>query len=196
MTERPSALDLLYQSEIWIDADGHTHQIADMETRHARNVIRMLERKANHFHSAANWGYVSGPGPSGDAACDAFNAEMDRFMDADPLEWIRSSDLVQALYERIGEPVPGQADEEPWDIPDARPGTTDYTLQQGRESTGIESTFRRPAHRYSVVEADGAHCVAQRSGWQVAYILRYTRSDAARDAADYLNTLTRWEITP
>lgn len=194
--DRPSTLDLLHQSEIWIDADGNTHQIPDMEIRHARNVIRLLERKAAQIHDAESWDYVSGPGPSGDVACDAFEAEMERFMSADPLEWVRSTDLVQALYQRIGEPVPGAPapDDPDWSIPEdaTYDGPPDWMNEDLPEE---DPEFGHPASRYSTDQAGGAHVVVQRTGWYTNRILRYSHPQAARDAADYLNTLTRWEIT-
>lgn len=195
MTDRPSTLDLLHQSEIWIDADGNTHQISDMEIRHARNVIRMLERNAERLHLQQGFSFLSGPEPSGDMACDAFDSMMDEFGNMDALIWLRSTDLVQALYQRIGETVPGAPapNDLDWNSPedalyDEPPDWMNEDLPDE------EPDFSRPASRYSTDQVDGAHVVAQRAGWYTNQILRYSHPQAARDAADYLNTLTRWEV--
>lgn len=78
-------------------------RIADMEPEWRYNATRWLLRRAPYFADRYSWGMLAsglGPlGPSGDAACDAFEAamaELDREQE-DPQRWIRGTVLYQAL---------------------------------------------------------------------------------------------------
>jgi hypothetical protein len=99
-----SIYTLLNQSEFWWDKNGVRHRVREMEPTHRYNCLRLLERGATRSGKRYSWGFLAsgmGPlGPSGDAACDAFEQaswELDREIERDPVAWIRTTDLWQAL---------------------------------------------------------------------------------------------------
>lgn len=96
--------DLLFQSEYWVDGPGRVHRIADMDIRHAQNTYRYLTEadRAMAYLDLLISGYLLGPGPSGDAATDAYEGELARLEAArsNPIEWMRELPLLVALKER------------------------------------------------------------------------------------------------
>ena len=95
---------LLYQDEVWVDGQNRVHRIEEMDTRHAQNTYRYLtEHRAAKGHLDSLFSsYLSGPGPSGDAATDAYEGEMARLEGAmkDPVGWAKDLPLTKALRER------------------------------------------------------------------------------------------------
>lgn len=104
--------DLLFQSEYWVDGQHRIHRIADMDVRHAQNTYRYLtekERALVQLDSLIS-GYLLGPGPSGDAATDAYEGELARLEAAreNPVAWAKELPLVVALQQRgwgLGSPA-------------------------------------------------------------------------------------------
>lgn len=96
--------DLLFQSEYWVDGPGRVHRIADMDIRHAQNTYRYLTEadRAMAYLDLLISGYLLGPGPSGDAATDAYEGELARLEAArsNPIDWMRELPLLVALKER------------------------------------------------------------------------------------------------
>lgn len=112
-----SRIRLLYQDEIWVDGQNRVHRIGEMNTRHAQNAYRYLTdpRCANLYLDSVLSSYLSGPTPSGDAATDAYEGELARLERAseNPVAWIKSSPLAEALRGRgWGSPEP-EVKEEP-----------------------------------------------------------------------------------
>lgn len=103
--------DLLFQGEYWVDGPGRVHRIADMDIRHAQNTYRYLTEadRAMAYLDLLISGYLLGPGPSGDAATDAYEGELARLEAArsNPIEWMRELPLLVAFKERgWGSPQP------------------------------------------------------------------------------------------
>lgn len=96
--------ELLHQSEVWMDGQNRVHRIAEMGTRHAQNTYRYLSepRTAKMHLDSLFSSYLSGPGPSGDAATDAYEGEMARLEEAmrNPVAWVKDLPLMKALQER------------------------------------------------------------------------------------------------
>lgn len=96
--------DLLFQGEYWVDGPGRVHRIADMDIRHTQNTYRYLTEadRAMAYLDLLISGYLLGPGPSGDAATDAYEGELARLEAArsNPIDWMRELPLLVALQER------------------------------------------------------------------------------------------------
>jgi hypothetical protein len=91
--------ELLHQDEVWIDREGRTHSLDHMTTRYLRNLRAFLMRRAKGFLDWEIDEMVYGPQPHGDAARDAFEAELDWALRADPQEWLAETELVRAIDE-------------------------------------------------------------------------------------------------
>lgn len=96
-------LDLLNQDEWWRPLNKPPVRLVDMDVSHRRNLIGWLERRAVTFHFMEGLRYVliagSPMGPSGDMACDAFDAESAEHDRQDPKEWLNARPLMQKLRE-------------------------------------------------------------------------------------------------
>lgn len=103
--------DLLFQGEYWLDGQNRIHRVADMDIRHAQNVYRYLtdrDRALAHLDLLIST-YLLGPGPSGDAATDAYEGELARLEAArsNPAAWVKELPLLMALQGRgWGSPEP------------------------------------------------------------------------------------------
>lgn len=103
--------ELLFQDEFWMDGQNRLHRIADMDIKHAQNTYRYLTeagRAAAYLGLLISF-YLRGPGPSGDAATDAYEGELARLEAAEenPIQWMREQPLLVALQERgWGNPKP------------------------------------------------------------------------------------------
>lgn len=106
--ERMTAVDLLGQGEIWVDSQGTTYKISEMEPRYVHNVRSYLLRNGRALAEQAYHRVAFGMQPSGDMACDAVDAILEELLDAieNPGRWLERSELVQALDARIAPPVP------------------------------------------------------------------------------------------
>lgn len=92
-----------FDDEVWRKRDGASIRVGDMTPRHALNSWRMLLRSLYKlaWNSAMRDLAIAGSewGPQGDAACDAFEREMDyraRF----PCSTEERNDIVKALWLR------------------------------------------------------------------------------------------------
>ncbi|MFF0009557.1 hypothetical protein ACFYQT_39885 [Streptomyces tibetensis] len=127
--------DLLYQDEVWRDAQGTILRLDDMEPDYCGRVRSFCLRNAEHALNGILYEMAHGPMPSGDVAVDGFNREWD-MLDAaggDPKAWLEQADLLIALKYRseglparpavchCGYPFIGD-DGEPWDHGGCYPG--------------------------------------------------------------------------
>lgn len=110
--ERVGALDMLEQ-DIWWRArirlpdspEGERRytertepiRVEDMAHDHRLALLSWLRQRAHRFKEKAEWRMAGGPQPSGDMACDAFEAELNELMNQPASEWIEQQPLVQAL---------------------------------------------------------------------------------------------------
>jgi hypothetical protein len=72
-------------------------RIEHMDHEHRLALLAFLRRNAARYKLHADWAMASGPQPSGDAACDAFEAACDQLWGTPDDEWIEGRPLVQAL---------------------------------------------------------------------------------------------------
>lgn len=95
---------LLHQGDVWQPKDRPLVRIADMDAEWRYNTAQWLERYAERLALSEQWSMAmlaAGPlGPSGDAACDAFDSAIDA-MGVDPLGWLRSTPLYRALVKGL-----------------------------------------------------------------------------------------------
>lgn len=98
---RLSIFMLLQQDEIWIDASGNEHQIADMDERYRGNVVRFLQSRIEIMASAFLLGADFGPMPTeGTIAYYDVTAEIEHIVKdilRDPMQWLTRSLLWKAL---------------------------------------------------------------------------------------------------
>lgn len=129
--ERPFKGPVYCQDEWWLDRHGHPHRVEDMSLHYVRNVINFLERRADVIHRRMNRAVLFGilkmfedfDQPSslvtlegrrltwsevfGDHMTEHAVAEIEtRYGDLDlpPLEWLRDTPLMVALYARLASP--------------------------------------------------------------------------------------------
>jgi hypothetical protein len=90
--------DILDQDEIWRDANGVVHQLVDMAPSYRANVIGFLKRRAEELLEGwVRLHYLSGAGPQGELAQDAFDAELTGHAKAQPQDWLEQRPLVRRL---------------------------------------------------------------------------------------------------
>lgn len=94
--------DLLGQNEIWCNADGQILRLDEMEPDYCARVRAFCLRQAEAAHATLMYEMTLGPGPSGEVAQDAFEAEFDTLEQAGerPQEWLAQQDLLIALKRR------------------------------------------------------------------------------------------------
>lgn len=134
MSEKASHwLDLLDQDQIWTDAQGRTHRLADMDLAHCRNVRDFLVRHATWIFGRF---YIATADQARSAESqDEANALLTALeeQEGDPVGWLLSKPLLRALDERIG-PI------------DLRPGKTRTVTVVARlaveKTTGIDTVRR------------------------------------------------------
>lgn len=94
----------LHQGKFWEDEAGEKIQISDMTPRHAYNCTRWLERHAPQIADADSWNMLQvGLGIGGEQAAMDFECFLEREEEekaADPVKWIRSTLVWQALDKR------------------------------------------------------------------------------------------------
>ncbi len=82
------------------DPDDRTTQairLADMTHDHRLALLGFLRKRAGTYKLREDWVYVSTPGPQGEMAADAFEAECDRQWETPAAEWLETRPLIQAL---------------------------------------------------------------------------------------------------
>lgn len=102
--DQPDALELLGQSDIWIDGQGVRHFVRKMELRHIRNTRAWIMRNGTLLADQAYREMISGFHPTGEEASSAFDTVLERLLAAheDPVPWLEESELIQAFDERLG----------------------------------------------------------------------------------------------
>lgn len=100
-------LQLLTQTENWVDGSGKTWRISDMNPSHRENVYSFLLRIAPGLASQAYDQLAAGLAPQGEMARDAHDATTDELADAviEPLAWIAQQPLITALRESLNGPA-------------------------------------------------------------------------------------------
>lgn len=102
---------LINQSDIWIDKDKNVWKISEMDRPYAERVYRSLlaPRRATGILNAVSIRAFSCAGPTeGTMAGDLFDRELNVLLEAqdDPIRWMKSTPLVEALYTRVWGPEP------------------------------------------------------------------------------------------
>lgn len=72
-------------------------RIEHMDHEHRLALLAFLRRNAGRYKLRADWAMASGPQPSGDMACDAFERECAQLWETPAAGWIEDQLLVQAL---------------------------------------------------------------------------------------------------
>ncbi|MEU4331420.1 hypothetical protein [Nonomuraea dietziae] len=94
----------LNESNTWTDQYGHKIEVAGMEPRDARNVLTYIERHHEGIARAAANALRDVPVPAfhSQAYDEVFRSAEDEAaaIMADPLAWLASTPLVQALADR------------------------------------------------------------------------------------------------
>lgn len=101
--ERVGVSQLLDQGLWWRarmnpdSTDTQAIRLADMTHSHRMALLAFLRRNAPRYKMREDWMYVSIPGPQGEMAQDAFEAECDRQWNTPASEWLEDQPLVRAL---------------------------------------------------------------------------------------------------
>lgn len=94
----------LNQTETWKTRDGRLIKLEDLELSHLKNIVAMLERKAETIemvYSLNELGWLENM-PMGDHAQDAFENALDERA-RNPVSWLRSMPLLRELNRLIAE---------------------------------------------------------------------------------------------
>lgn len=107
---------VLNQTEWWYDFENDAHRIPSMSIRYKRNLLRWLEKRANHLRVSYMWA-MPAPNLNGemaqiDAEREYFN-EQDRIAGMDALEWLWTTPLYNAIQESVARGEDGPDGEEP-----------------------------------------------------------------------------------
>lgn len=99
----PRWVELLEQDEYWIDGLGRIRRLVDMDRSYCGNVREFLLKQAGGFAQWRLQRMLSGPQPSGDMACDAFDSMTEELMWAtrNSQTWMLRKPLLHALQARI-----------------------------------------------------------------------------------------------
>jgi hypothetical protein len=93
--------NLITQDEFWVNREGERILLKDMSCRYKANVHNFLLKRAAHIEFKYAFSFATGPQPSGDAACDAFDYAMQQHMDhvveVGAEQWLREMPLLRAL---------------------------------------------------------------------------------------------------
>lgn len=100
-------LSVINQGETWTDANGDTHQIADMEPRYCRNVIAFLQRRVDEITWVVGLSMARTRLPDEDTQAyldvtASIDREYDRMHD-DPIAWLNDKPLIKALQQRANQ---------------------------------------------------------------------------------------------
>lgn len=94
---------ILHQDEFWIDASGTRLRLTEMDPSHCANTIKWIIRTLPRLAEQDTFQMLSGPGPSGDMANDAFDGELSQLehIAGNAASWARETPLVKALQRRV-----------------------------------------------------------------------------------------------
>lgn len=94
---RVGVIERFHETRTWHGSDGPV-AIRQMDDEHLLNVIRYLDRRVDEYRTAYGIAlFCSGPGPSGDAACDALDQAMAEDARVSDIAWLHSTPLYRAL---------------------------------------------------------------------------------------------------
>lgn len=96
----------LHQDTKWVTATGDILLLDEMSPRHLSDVLAFLRRTSRSLKFWDDIALSRGLQPRGDAACDAFDAAVDRQFAMSPREWLESTALVRRLRVLTGEDSP------------------------------------------------------------------------------------------
>ena len=82
-------------NEYWVTKDGQRIRIHEIEDSHLINILRFLRKSCEKRRRFAEAYMLSGPGPRGDAACDAFDAELNQITEGDWRQFIPKDRALQ-----------------------------------------------------------------------------------------------------
>jgi len=68
---------LVKGNEFWVTKEKKRLRIRDIDDGHLVNILRFLRRRCEAIRTHRSLQMLEGPGPRGDAACMAFDAELD-----------------------------------------------------------------------------------------------------------------------
>lgn len=108
----------LHQGEFWETEAEEKILITDMTPRHAYNCTRWLERHARNIALADSWNMLhAGSWIRGEQASMDFAAEVDRDdrEKEDPVRWIKTTPVWQALNEQAKDREPTTAELFGWE---------------------------------------------------------------------------------
>jgi hypothetical protein len=104
----PTILELLDQTEWWKPQRGPMIRVEAMTDTHRLHTAAWLFKRAESLAAVMAMHVMSGPGPSGDAACDDLDGIVGGLLDHHD-EWMRETELFGALLADL--PTPAQAEE-------------------------------------------------------------------------------------
>lgn len=103
--DQPDMLELIDQSDIWIDGQGVTHFVSKMDLRHIENARAYVMRQGTLLADQAYQGMSQNPYPGDEAASASFEGALDELVEAqvNPVPWLERSPLIQAFDGRLKE---------------------------------------------------------------------------------------------
>lgn len=92
---------LFHPDGYWTTKDGRRMKIEDIGPYHARNICNLLERRAAFFQTIVYWDMACfALSLQGEMAIEQMDREMDRLIEQNPVEWIKSTPLYQLIEKR------------------------------------------------------------------------------------------------
>jgi hypothetical protein len=92
-----STLQLLDQGTWWMPNEGPPIKIEDMDPSYRINLTRWLFRRAELLKNREVLSLLTGPQPSGDMACDAFDGMVSQIEESNAKVWLRETELMRKL---------------------------------------------------------------------------------------------------
>lgn len=93
----PSLLQTLEQTEYWYGQDGFPYRLTEMEQSHRINVLAFLRRRARNIYERHQWAELKVMETAPDDVFAGWEAENERRLNSDPVEWLNSMPLMQEL---------------------------------------------------------------------------------------------------
>jgi hypothetical protein len=98
---KPTWIELLNQDEVWYDKTGEAIPLSRVDDRYATNICNWLLDRAEPIKLSVDLWYCFVPGPNGDMAMMAFDAEMTQVWETKAEDYIRDSKLFEALWAKV-----------------------------------------------------------------------------------------------
>lgn len=99
-SKRMDLFDLLDQDKVWQTKTGEVVRLKDMTPSHRENTLRLLLRGAQSYKVSYEFRLLSWA-PSGDMACDDWDAIVDELSAKDSVVWLSEFPLVQKLQKLV-----------------------------------------------------------------------------------------------